>query len=171
MRRARGVADDRIIAAAVKKPHRGTHEGVRRACTRGEMETKGGKIRCIVRLRGEVIIVPPLKSESEARRPASVLPPLRISGLLPIAAAGNVAPEVGRLRVSLARQRCHKRNKRKESKPDEPTADRISTRRRECVGTHFACGWFKQWGDECFSDLIKCAATEEKSSYGRQKFG
>jgi hypothetical protein len=36
--------------------------------------------------------------------------------------------------------------------------------RQECVGTHFACGCFRQWESEYFSDLRKCATTEEKSS-------
>jgi hypothetical protein len=68
------------------------------------------------------------------------------------------------LRLSVRRKACHKRNKRKQGKREDPLADMWSTRRRECVGTHFACGCFKQWGSGFFSDPRKCVTTEEKSS-------
>jgi hypothetical protein len=67
--------------------------------------------------------------------------------------------------MGLTRQACHKRNKRKQSERDEPLADRVSARRSECVGAHFACECFKQWGGGCFSDPKKWATTERKSSF------
>jgi hypothetical protein len=73
------------------------------------------------------------------------------------------------LRLSVRRKACHKRNKRKQGKREDPLADMWSTRRRECVGTHFACGFFRQWGSGCLSDPKKCVTTEEKSSCNAAK--
>jgi hypothetical protein len=66
--------------------------------------------------------------------------------------------------VNPLRKSCHDKNKREQNKRDEPLCDGMSTMRRECVGTHFACGCFRQWESEYFSDLKKCVTTEEKSS-------
>ena len=67
--------------------------------------------------------------------------------VLPSVTVGGVAGVVGskrELRARFARQACHKRNKRKQSKREEPLADRMSTQQSERVGTHFACGCFRQ---------------------------
>ena len=137
-----------------------------------ELETINRQICSVVRLREVLVVIPPQDGiVLHAARAAARDPPLRIAAVLPVAVVCFRAPEERGLRGNLARKRCHKRNNAKQSKRDEtPLADMRSTRRRECVGTHFACGCFKQRGSGWFSDPRQCAATGVKSSCKDKNF-
>ena len=104
-----------------------------------------------------------------ASRPRG-LPPA-VSRVPIVAATFACSPKPRVLCTRVARQRCHKRNNNDKSKRDKPVADRRSTRRRECVGAHFACGCFKQWESGYFSDSKVCAITEAKARRAGEKSG
>ncbi len=70
-----------------------------------------------------------------------VVPP-RVCAIPPVGNTRVIAPINILLRMRFSRKPCCKENEHKQSKCEVPLADRMSTRRRECVGTHFACGCF-----------------------------